>query len=100
MSIAALRATVEEMRSHQGHELGCVRGTLLDSSKSAAFYPGELPEDPSSLLSEAREQGQSWLDAEFEAMRFAPAKMSLKPGEGPPHIRLDRAAEFLLGDKL
>jgi predicted YcjX-like family ATPase len=24
----------------------------------------------------------------------------LKHGEGPPHIRLDRAAEFLIGDRL
>nr|MCU0911675.1 YcjX family protein [Paracoccaceae bacterium] len=33
-------------------------------------------------------------------MAFAPARLSLKPGEGPPHIRLDRAAEFLIGDRL
>jgi len=26
--------------------------------------------------------------------------VALKPGEGPPHIRLDRAAEFLIGDRL
>ncbi len=35
-SIASLRATVEEMRPHQGSELACVRGTLLDSGKQAA----------------------------------------------------------------
>ena len=33
-------------------------------------------------------------------LRFAPAVMGLRPGEGPPHIRLDRAAEFLIGDRL
>ena len=33
-------------------------------------------------------------------MKFAPAPLSLRPGEGPPHIRLDRAAEFLIGDRL
>ncbi len=27
-------------------------------------------------------------------------ELSLKPGEGPPHIRLDRAADFLVGDRL
>ena len=26
--------------------------------------------------------------------------LRLKPGEGPPHIRLDRAAQFLIGDRL
>ena len=25
---------------------------------------------------------------------------TLEPGEGPPHIRLDRAAQFLIGDRL
>jgi predicted YcjX-like family ATPase len=40
------------------------------------------------------------LDGEYQVMNFAPAKLTLKPGEGPPHIRLDRAIEFLVGDKL
>ena len=31
---------------------------------------------------------------------FAPAPLTLRPGEGPPHIRLDKAAEFLIGDAL
>jgi len=33
-------------------------------------------------------------------MSFAPARIALQPGFGPPHIRLDRAAEFLIGDQL
>ncbi len=64
------------------------------------MYPGELPRDPARLLSPAREGAENWLDADFALMGFAPARSSLKPGEGPPHIRLDRAAEFLIGDKL
>ena len=100
MSIASLRATVEEMRPHNGTELACVRGTLLESGKQAAFYPGELPEDPAHLLGPARDGAEKWLDQDYQIMRFAPAKLSLKPGEGPPHIRLDRATEFLIGDRL
>ena len=100
MSVASLRATVEEMRAHQGGELACVRGTLLDSGKQAAFYPGELPEDPTHLLGPARDGAEKWLDHDYQIMRFAPATLSLKPGMGPPHIRLDRAAQFLIGDRL
>ena len=100
MALAALRATVEETRTHGGKELDLVRGTLLDSGKQAAFHPGELPEDPGHLLAPARKGETAWLDADYSVMRFAPAELTLKPGEGPPHIRLDRAAEFLLGDKL
>jgi predicted YcjX-like family ATPase len=100
MSIAALRATVEETVQHRGKPLDCVRGRLLDGDRDAAFYPGELPENPSALLASARQGAEKWLDADYGIMAFAPARISLKPGEGPPHIRLDRAAEFLLGDIL
>jgi len=99
MSIASLRATVEETRNHQGQTLDCVRGTLM-SGKEAAFYPGTLPDDPSKLLAPAREGADRWLDADYEIMTFAPAVLSLLPGHGPPHIRLDKAVEFLIGDKL
>ncbi len=100
MAIAALRTTTEETRDHEGHELHLVRGRLLESGKQAAFYPGELPEDPSHLLGPAREGADKWLDAEYGAMAFAPAPLTLKPGDGPPHIRLDRAVQFLIGDRL
>ena len=100
MALASLRATVEETRDHDGRKLDCVRGTLLESGKQAAFYPGELPADPARLIGAARDGADRWLDSDYGVMRFAPAPLTLKPGEGPPHIRLDRAAQFLLGDKL
>lgn len=100
MSIASLRATVEETRTHDGRELNCVRGRRLDTGKQAAFFAGDLPEDPGRLLAPAREGAQKWLDADYSVMQFAPAPLSLKPGDGPPHIRLDRAADFLIGDRL
>jgi predicted YcjX-like family ATPase len=99
MSIAALRATVEETVRHNGDTLDCVRGRLI-TGQEAAFYPGELPDTPGQLLATAREGATAWLDADYEIMSFAPARLSLKPGEGPPHIRLDRAAEFLIGDRM
>ncbi len=100
LALAALRTTTEARLNHQGQEVDCVRGLLLDSGKRAAFYPGALPEDPAHLLSPARKGAESWLDQDYAVMRFAPAPLSLRPGEGPPHIRLDRAAQFLIGDKL
>ncbi|PTX54370.1 hypothetical protein C8N43_3184 [Litoreibacter ponti] len=96
MSIAAVRATVEDHL--QG--LDVVRGARLSDGKQAALYPGELPSDPSKIIGAARDAAEKWLDAEYSVMNFAPAKLDLAPGEGPPHIRLDRAAEFLIGDRL
>ena len=73
MALASLRATTEDTIPHEGQALDVVRGTLLDTGKPAAFYPGDLPDDPSKLLSPAREGAKAWLD---------------------------QAAQFLLGDKL
>ncbi len=100
MAIASLRATTEEMMTHEGASLGVVRGLLLDTGKQAAFYPGDLPDDPNALLVPARAGATSWLDGDYSVMRFAPSPLKLRPGDGPPHIRLDRAAEFLIGDRL
>ena len=100
MSIAALRTTVEDTVTREGEKLDVVRGRLLDSGRLAAFYAGELPEDPAHLLTPAREGATAWLDTDYEIMQFAPAPLTLRPGDGPPHIRLDKAAQFLIGDKL
>ncbi|MEL6572460.1 MAG: YcjX family protein [Pseudomonadota bacterium] len=100
MAIAALRTTVEETIDHKDGPLNVVKGQLLGSGKQAAFYPGALPADPSHLLAPAQEGAQNWLEADYQVMNFAPAPLTLRPGEGPPHIRLDKAAEFLIGDRL
>ena len=100
MAIASVRATVEEETEHEGATLGLVRGRLLGTGRDAAIYAGELPEDPAHLLTPARAGAGEWLGRDYGVMHFAPPVLSLKPGEGPPHIRLDRAAEFLIGDTL
>ena len=100
MSMAALRTTTEDRIEQGGRTLDVVRGTLAASGKRAAFYPGRLPDDPSRLLNPARQGAEAWLEADYEVMRFAPQRLELRPGDGPPHIRLDRAAQFLLGDRL
>ena len=99
MSLAALRCTVEETVTQGGEVLEAVRGRLADG-RSVVMYPGQLPSDPARLLAPARKGAERWLDADYGLMEFAPARMTLRPGEGPPHIRLDRAAEFLIGDWL
>jgi predicted YcjX-like family ATPase len=100
LAIASARATTEDTITHDGQTLEVVRGTLLDTGKPAAFYPGDLPKDPAQLLTPARDGAEKWLDQDYKVMNFAPAVLSLRPGDGPPHIRLDRAAQFLLGDRL
>jgi hypothetical protein len=100
IALAALRATVEETAPYAGEALAMVRGRLAPDGREAAMYPGELPDDPTVLLAPARQGAGAWLGRDYAVMSFLPAKITRLPGEGPPHIRLDRAAEFLIGDKL
>ncbi|MEM9267987.1 MAG: YcjX family protein [Pseudomonadota bacterium] len=100
ISLAALRATTEKEVQQAGQTMSVVQGRLLESGKHAALFAGDLPSDPAHLLAPARAGAQTWLDRDFSVMRFAPPVLTLAPGQGPPHIRLDRAVEFLIGDKI
>jgi hypothetical protein len=106
-AIAAVRAT-REVSAKQGRTtMPCVAGVpmrgerlgeeVFDGEAEAAIYPGELPEDPSAVLDPARAADQ------LRFLRFRPPA----PARGPdgrlkplPSIRLDRALDFLLGDRL
>lgn len=99
LSLASLRTTTETTLDHEGQTLAAVAGTT-ETGKRAAFYPGELPSDPARILNPAREAAEAWPFGDVEVMRFRPPVQTIAPGDGPPHIRLDRAAEFLMGDRL
>jgi uncharacterized protein len=99
--IAALRCTIEEMLAQNGTLLPAVRGRQAETGRQVALYAGELPADPMRLVSPARQGAESWLNADFGLMQFAPAVGMGEAGRGGlPHIRLDRAAQFLIGDRL
>jgi predicted YcjX-like family ATPase len=100
MALAALRSTVEESREIDGVKHDLVRGTLLETGAQVALHPGDLPQDPSQILASTPEGAPQWAAGDYAVMRFAPVAGTLRAGDGPPHIRLDRAAEFLLGDRL
>jgi predicted YcjX-like family ATPase len=106
MALAAVRATREAEARSGWQRLPCIMGVPLpgerlgskvfDGRTEAAVFPGDLPEDATALLD----------GAAIEAVhfpRFRPPRLDLDRGAGEavlPHIRLDRALEFLLGDKL
>jgi predicted YcjX-like family ATPase len=113
MALSALRSTREAEAQLGRHRLPCIVGVPLpgerlagktyDGRTEAAVFPGDLPEDPASLMTGAAPL-PSGGDASVHFLRFRPPRVSLETpsGEEPalPHIRLDRAIEFLLGDCL
>ena len=71
-----------------------MRGRLLETGKEAQLFPGEPPRSMAELAA------GDWTLEDFEAVSFAPPKLEPREGEGPPHLRLDKALEFLIGDRL
>ena len=100
MAIAALRATVEQTITQGGETLDCVRGRDPETGEEVVVYPGTLPADPAEIVRAAHDRQAGWLSDDYAVMRFAPPVLSGRTGYGPPHLRLDRAADFLIGDRL
>ncbi len=100
MAIASLRCTTETVQTKNGETLECVRGTDLSTRQHVAFFPGQLPDNPQSLLAEAAQADTAWSLSDFSTHGFAPPKDALRSGDGMAHIRLDQAAQFLFGDRL
>lgn len=111
-AIAAIRATREaNVRSESG-TLPCIMGvplpgeeldgTIYDGREEIALFPGDLPDSPQSLFMDV-EGGDAGEAPEHRFLRFRPPPVEVT-AEGVslslPHIRLDRALDFLLGDRL
>ncbi len=108
-ALAAIRATSEQEITRDGRKLALVRGRRLGDRKEIAVFPGSLPADAARTLATAAaaapgEAPPDWPDASYAAERFAPPNWGGSSGganaEGPPHVRLDAAIEFLIGDRL
>ena len=79
-----------------------IDGETFDGVAEAAIFPGDLPSDPKLVLRGAGYH-PSLDEAEIRFVRFRPPRPALDEDGRPlplPHIRLDRALQFLLGDRL
>lgn len=98
-ALAAIRSTREASVNVKGEALPCIAGvpqsgeaigaTKFDGIAEAAIFPGDLPLVPQAALDGS-------LEGKLKFLRFRPP---LLQGETFPHIRLDRALEFLIGDR-
>lgn len=112
LAMAAARATREGTARHDGEVLPVIIGTPLENEKIAgkrfdgksetAIFPGDLPENPEAVFQSANgSDGPLHTDLRF--VRFKPPQLETTM-EGLtlslPHIRLDQAMQFLIGDRL
>ncbi|GAA0632611.1 YcjX family protein [Halomonas beimenensis] len=88
LSLASIRATEAREVDHQGRRQPVLRGTTLDG-ETTLLFPGEVP----ARLPDA----DFWTRQGFEFPAFRPLP---RDGDTLPHIRLDVALDWLIGDKL
>ncbi|MCP8883538.1 YcjX family protein [Devosia sp. XJ19-1] len=104
IAMAGIRATSEGTIRENGETLPTLIGTPLkgevldgtsyDGKTEIALFPGDLPERPDSLF----EDGQP---VSLNFLRFTPPQKLDRNAAGDvvlPHIRLDRALDYLIGD--
>lgn len=106
LALAAIRATREGQIEEGRDKLDVIIGTpaagetldgmTYDGKTEIALFPGDLPADPESLFEDGKPLGLKFL-------RFLPPKKLERDATGAPmlpHIRLDRALDYLIGDWL
>ncbi|WP_417693664.1 YcjX family protein [Roseibium sp.] len=123
LALAAVRATREGTVTEAGQELPLILGTpmpgqimngeQLSENKEIGLFPGDLPKNPDSLFETLESVSQAgkfatnssdlYTPDDHSYLRFRPPRLE-KGKDGLtlslPHIRLDRAIEFLIGDRL
>ncbi|WP_265975247.1 YcjX family protein [Brucella intermedia] len=109
LAMAAVRATREATVTQGKETLPVIVGTPLkgekidgevfDGETETAIFPGDLPKNPNAVFEKSFAQD----DPAIRFVRFRPPRLE-RTAEGLtlslPHIRLDRALQFLIGDRL
>ncbi|WP_271459719.1 YcjX family protein [Pantoea leporis] len=90
LGLASVQATESGLVDHRGEKLPALRGHRLADNEALTFYPGEVPP--------CLPGHNFWQQQGFQFEQFRPQQLDV---DRPlPHIRMDAALEFLLGDKL
>jgi uncharacterized protein len=115
VALAAVRATREATVARGRDKLPSLLGTpapgetangeIFDGNTEVATFPGDLPADAEELFRDDAFRGLSSAAADtsdFRFLRFRPPLLEQDGTAEPalPHIRLDRALQFLIGDRL
>ncbi|WFS02535.1 YcjX family protein [Rhizobium tumorigenes] len=113
MALASIRATREATVTRDGQVLPVIVGTpiagetingeVFDGIRNTAVFPGDLPLDPQQLFALPGTESNPGPLPDVNVVRFRPPLLDRSPTGvvlSVPHIRLDRAMQFLFGDRL
>jgi predicted YcjX-like family ATPase len=117
IALASVRATREAQVRCDGDELPAVvgvpfageqaAGQVFDGEQEIVLFPGDLPRDPDHVFDSGPKGFRGIMagspdEVALRFLRFRPPRLERAMDGLPtlPHIRLDRALEFLIGDRL
>jgi predicted YcjX-like family ATPase len=91
-ALASVVSTAEEVQEIDGQRVPVVVGRPVGGSKQTKFFVGTVPIRPP--------RPDAWGAPFLNVPVFEPPAIEPSPVDGIPHINLDLALEFLLGDRL
>jgi len=92
LALSAIRCTVDRIDERDGHRLSVIVGVPIGGSHERVLWTGEVP-DRMPLRNE-------WDPGDYRFVDFLPKRLPPGAPHGFPHIRLDEAIKYLVGDRL
>lgn len=92
MALASVKSTETVRAEHQGRSLTCVKGRPVGRDAETVIFPGDVPANRSAVPESAA--------GRFDFATFQPPPGLGADGRGLPNVRLDKALQFLIGDRL
>jgi len=89
-ALSAVKCTANKRVLYQGQQITVLEGIIKNHGSVEELFPGEIPEHLPTA--------EDWASERFRFYDFQPPSLDRDRGRGIPHIHLDKALQFLIGD--
>lgn len=89
-ALSAVKCTANKRVLYQGQQITVLEGTIKNHGAPEQLFPGEIPEHLPTP--------EDWTSERFRFYDFQPPSLDRDRERGIPHIHLDKALQFLVGD--
>jgi predicted YcjX-like family ATPase len=89
-ALSAVKCTANKRVLYQGQQITVLEGIIKGHDTLEELFPGEIPEHLPTA--------EDWASERFRFYDFQPPSLDRDRGRGIPHIHLDKALQFLIGD--
>jgi uncharacterized protein len=89
-ALSAIKCTTNRRVLYQGQQITVLEGAIKEHGAVEQLFPGEIPEHLPTA--------EDWASERFRFYDFQPPSLDRDRARGIPHIHLDKALQFLIGD--